>query len=179
MGSCLSELIRVIEELHLDRYDEVQMVYGMARTGRLSESQARATLVGMQDLIDQQLRSPNLLARPPDEDQLYADGRPEVEIGTIENGLRFGLRISDPPRHVLSVGATRSGKTTGIRKLIQQIDRWNRDRERPVSIMVMDPKGGDYADLPGLGKHWRHCGQRLRMEAACLVCGACGYSKCG
>jgi hypothetical protein len=156
MGQFRDQLIEVIRYYHLDRFAEAQPILARVNHGPLSEFQAKVLLFQLSPLIKRQIDSPNFLHAPPDEEQLYAGGRPEIELGTTENGLRFGLRISDRPRHVLSVGSTRSGKTTGVRKLILGIDQWSRERGRPVSLFVMDPKGGDYADLTGLGNHWRH-----------------------
>lgn len=127
MGRFTRQLHDVIRQYHLDRFPEVAAILWLILYGRISEFQAKAYLLWLRPRIEQQIACPNLLHPPPDEQQLNANGPPDIELGQLENGLRFGVRIKDRPRHMLFAGATGSGKTTGIRKLIMMIDGLNHE----------------------------------------------------
>jgi hypothetical protein len=127
-----------------------------AENGFLSELQCLGLLQQLQEPIRAQEIRPNRLPEPPGEDVLYADGRPDIELGTLADtdGLRFGVRFPDRPRHKLIIGTTGSGKTTLMRRLIQEIYRLCRERGIRVSMIVFDRKASEYADLVGLGPEW-------------------------
>lgn len=127
-GGYISKLLRVLDEYALcDQYPELAQYQMLAEMGTLSESAAKAILIQLQEVIEYQKDFPNLLHRPPTEEQLYADGRPDVEIGELTEGeqLRFGIKFFDRPRHILAAGATGSGKTTFFRTLILAVNKLN------------------------------------------------------
>ena len=80
-------LLAVIERYALcDRYPEIVSYRMLAEMGKLSQSAATQLLFQLQDVIDELEDFPNPLHRPPNEDQLYADGKPDIEVGTLIEG---------------------------------------------------------------------------------------------
>lgn len=134
MGQSLDTLLDAIAKYNLDRFEEGEQILQLAELGRVSEHQARAYLIHLEDLIQQQIDFPNVLHRPPDPDELHADGSPDILLGEIENGTEFGLRIVDRPRHVLCAGTTGSGKTTCIRNIILRIEELNRESQQETNL---------------------------------------------
>jgi hypothetical protein len=104
----------------------------LAEAGMLPPGIAKCLLIRHHEQFERQKDFPNLLHRPPTHEQLYADGKPDVEVGSLIEGeqLRFGIRLCDKPRHVLAAGATGGGKTTLIRNLILGIEALNERNER-------------------------------------------------
>lgn len=139
-----------------ERSAEVANVLAAAESGVLSELQCIGYLQQLQPLVREQETRPNLLPEPPDEEQLYADGRFPLEFGTLEGrDLRMGLYL-DPLKHVLACGQTDTGKSTLMRGLVIGLDRLAKETGRALTQIVIDPKV-DYADLPGqLGDNWQH-----------------------
>ena len=129
MGSYCHQLVHVIEKLRLDRFPEGQWVMQQIQCRPVSEDEARRYLIWLTPLINQQLQNPNLLEPPPDAQTMYAEGYPNVTVGEIESGLRFGFRLEDGPRSVFIAGDTGSGKTTLIRRIITMIEEWNHEEE--------------------------------------------------
>jgi hypothetical protein len=139
-----------------ERSAAVANVLYAAENGALSELQCLGHLQQLQALIQEQERRPNRLRAPPGEDVLYAAGRPDIELGTLADtdGLRFGVRLPGRPRHKLIIGSTGGGKTTLIRRLIQETYRVCRERRLRLSMIVVDRKASEYADLVELGPEW-------------------------
>ena len=143
-----------------DRFpDQITPIIRMAQHGMLSNSMARPFLLKIQDLIDGAKDFPNFLHRPPAEEQWYARGRPTLELGSLVEapGLRFGFDLSGG-QHGGFIGMTGSGKTVAARCLITKIHEWNQTHpESFVSIIITDPKGGDFADCKELlGSRCKH-----------------------
>jgi hypothetical protein len=150
----LIEAIRS-HKLHL-RSTAIANILSAAESGALSELQCFGHLQQLQGPILAQEIRPNTLPEPPPEDVLYADGRPDIELGTLADtdGLRFGVRCPDRPRHKLIIGATGSGKSTLQRHLIQQYYQLCRERGLHISMIVADRKASEYAGLVELGPEW-------------------------
>ena len=133
-GYYVNQLLRIIEGYRLEdrRPDEISPIVLMAQHGMLSEGMAKAHLVQIQPLVDEIDDHPNFLHRPPTEEQLYAEGRPDIEIGNVAEGEmpRCGLRIRNRIPHVLAAGAPGSGKTTLARVIIQQVEDLNVQEEQ-------------------------------------------------
>jgi len=89
------------------------------------------------------------LWRPPDEDELNAEGRPDIELGSLKEGdqQRFGIKFKNRPRNVLLVGSAGIGKTVTGKSICINIDKSNQDNsDNPTLLIVIDPKK-DYTDL--------------------------------
>lgn len=112
-----------------DRYPELAPYQMLAEMGQLSQSAAAQLLFQLQGVIDELEDFPNELHRPPTQDQLYADGKPDIEVGTLIEGdeLRFGIRLRGRVPHILAAGAAGSGKTTLLRVMIIAIEKMNED----------------------------------------------------
>lgn len=134
MSDYVSILLGVLAEYNLcDRHPELATYQMLAQVGQLSQSTARAVLMQIQDVLEHYKDFPCHLHRPPTEDQLYVQGKPDIEVGTLVEGdqLRYGLRFLDRPRHVLAVGATGGGKTTLFRRMMIAVEALNDEREQP------------------------------------------------
>jgi len=117
----IQTLLTVFANYDLIRqYPELIPYQQLAATGKLSEGMAKAILVQLQPVIDNAIDFPNFLHRDPTEQQLYAKGKYDVEVGHLvgDPKIRIGLRLLDKPHHVLAIGATGSGKSTLIRRII-------------------------------------------------------------
>ena len=122
-------LLEVMQAYALcDRHPDLAQYEMMAQLGQLSQNMAKVILYQLQDVIQESEDFPNFLHRPPSEEQINEEGKPDIEIGNLIEGeqLRFGLRILDRPRHVICAGSTGSGKTTSIRKIILAIHELNK-----------------------------------------------------
>ncbi|HML74403.1 MAG TPA: DUF87 domain-containing protein [Anaerohalosphaeraceae bacterium] len=142
-------LLHVINRYNLTvQYPELAVYQVQATSGKLSEGMAKAILVQLQSIIDHAIDFPNYLHRDPTEQQLYAKGKYDIEIGSLVNDplIRIGLRYQDKPRHVLSVGATGAGKSTLIRRIIIEVEKANNHIHKRTSQIIFDRKG-DYGDL--------------------------------
>lgn len=128
-GHYVNQLLQVIEAYRLeDRHpEEIEPIVLAAQHGMLSDAMAKGYLMSIQQMLDDSDDHPNFLHRPPAEEQLYSEGRPNIEIGNLLEGerQRFGLRIRNRTPHVLAAGATGGGKTTLLRAIIHQVEALN------------------------------------------------------
>ena len=133
-GYYVNQLLQLIGDYRLeDRHpNEISPIVLMAQHGILSEGMAKAYLMMIQPLVDATDPHPNFLPRPPTEGELYAEGRPDIEVGNVAEGEmpRCGLRIRNRIPHVLAAGAPGSGKTTLARVIIQQVEDLNVQEEQ-------------------------------------------------
>jgi len=128
MPNYISMLLNLFEEYSLcDRHPELATYQMLAQMGQLSQNVARGILIQIQDLVEHYKDFPCHLHRSPTREQLYADGMPDVEVGTLaeDEQLRYGIKCLDRPRHILAAGATGSGKTTLFRTLILAVESLN------------------------------------------------------
>jgi hypothetical protein len=92
----------------------------------------------------------NYLPRPPYEWELYTEGRPDIELGSLleaEPSMRFGIRFKERPRNVLILGGAGGGKTVTGRSICIGIDQLNQQNPHKITILIIiDPKP-DYLDL--------------------------------
>ena len=153
------QLVALIERYRFLRvYPELTHVVWDAVEGRLSDADADHYLAFLQERAAALDLVPTHLLEVPEEEELYADGPPDITLGTLQDdhNLRFGLRLLDRPRSVILAGDVGSGKSTAIRRIILEADALGQARGRPISIIVFDRKSSEYSDLPGrLGRHWR------------------------
>ena len=133
MGKLSAQLYHLIKSYALaDRNPEFAQLELMLQRGLISEGMAKAFLYRVQDSIDEQIDFPCPLHRAPTAEQLYAEGKPDVEIGSLAEGdqLRYGIRLLDRPRHILAAGPSGVGKTTLFRVLIAGVERLNEEIEK-------------------------------------------------
>lgn len=152
------ELMEKIELYRLDQRDPYwEDMRSLAEHGTLSEQMCKGLLYQLEPLIKNQKDFPNLLHRVPDETELHADGKPDIELGHLveKPELRFGLRLSDRVRNVVLAGSAGSGKTVTIRNICFKIHEYNQlHPEKRITIVILDPKQ-DYTDLRDkLGEEW-------------------------
>ncbi len=71
----------------------------------------------------------------------------------------LGMSVSGA-LNALFGGRTGSGKTTAMRVTGRDVLRWNEEHpDRWITLIILDRKGGDYADLPQVaGQTWLHLG---------------------
>ena len=117
----------------------------------LSDDTARGYLLQIEDLVQDAIDHPRPLHRPPSRDELYANGPPDIEVGTLVHApdVRFGLRFRDSPRGVLITGNSGSGKTTLERVIITEADKFSYSHPDEHVSMIMLPTKGDVTDLHG------------------------------
>lgn len=130
--SYVQVLLLLFNDLPLcQRHPELIPYYQMAMSGTLTEGMAKVLLVQLQGEVNKEIDFPNFLHRiPTDEQQLYADGMPDVEVGCLAENpkIRIGLRFLDRPRHVLCSGSTGGGKSNLIRRIILGVEALNAEK---------------------------------------------------
>ena len=150
MGRFVSQLISIITRylLHF-RFPRWKEDLFMAEEGFYSEDFCQMLLPEARDDANWVEDNGIFLWRPPDEDELNAEGRPDIELGSLKEGdqQRFGIRFKNRPRNVLLVGSAGIGKTVTGKSICINIDRSNQDNsDNPTLLIVIDPKK-DYTDL--------------------------------
>jgi len=91
----------------------------------------------------------NFLWQPPTKDELYAEGKPDIELGNLSEGdqQRFGIRFRDRPRNILIIGGAGGGKSVTCRVICIRVDEVNQlYSDKPIILIIIDPKP-DYLDL--------------------------------
>jgi len=157
-GHYIAKLLEMIAYYRLaDRHpDEIDHIVLMAENNMLSDAIAKAQLQRIRPWIEDQKLCWNGLPPAPTPDKL---GEFDVLLGELieRPGTRAGIRFLDKPRHILISGATGSAKSSLLRRLIIEIDKIHIKTGKPISILVLDPKG-DFVDIPErLGRRrWRH-----------------------
>jgi hypothetical protein len=84
--------------------------------------------------------SVNALHRPPTAEQLYANGPPDIEIGTLVDApdVRFGIRYLDRPRAILIAGSAGSGKTNLCLNIIEKThELGQREPAKRISVLIL------------------------------------------
>jgi chromosomal replication initiation ATPase DnaA len=129
-GYYIHQLLQTIDAYGLeDRYPkEISPIVLMAQNGMLSDAMAKAQFQKIQPLLDEIEDYPNFLHRPPTEEQLNEEGKPDIEIGNLIEGKqqRFGIRLrrgSVPC--ILAAGTRGGGKSNLIRAIIHQVEALN------------------------------------------------------
>lgn len=131
MDADTSRLYHLIKQWRLDwrHPKELKRVVKRIEKGRMQPHQAKRWLRKIQPWIEDQERCFNPFPPAPEQEEL---GRIDIEVGRlIENpDVRVGIKILDMPKSVIAAGATGSGKSNLIRKLIYGIDALNRAYDR-------------------------------------------------
>lgn len=165
MSRFITELVKKIQHYRLDDKTPAQtktstdwrQILMMAEYGMLSEKMARIYLHTIETDIDFLEDFPDFLHRLPSPEQLYSKGRAHVRLGAVvdDKELEFGIRF-DGPLFILCAGLTGFGKTTAIRVLLKGLYEYNlRNPNKKTVAIVLDRKGGDFADLPTTFG-WKH-----------------------
>jgi len=182
MAGYVVQFLRLVGEhpYLIDRCPELAQYVAMAQYGRMSEGMAKSMLFQLEEAIDLSTDYPCFLHRAPREDQLLANGKPEIEFLTLQEGegeLRCGIRLADRPRHMLVAGSTGSGKTTALRNVITRVHEMNSregDERQKTSVLVLQIKPTDFTDLGRLlGPAWLifsvHAGMKLGLNGPDVV----------
>jgi hypothetical protein len=155
----VGQLMHLIRTYGLDDDPDIAPIAVAAEYGCLSEGLAQGYLIQLQERVEELEDFPDYLHRLPEPEQLYAEGRPDIEIGGVidDPTLRVGLR-TDICQDILICGNKGAGKTTAFLASIDGYERHNRENpDHPVSLIIFDRKGGDYAHLPErYGDRWLH-----------------------
>ena len=159
MGPYVSQLLKLIHHYGLDdRDDKFKRLRRLCEWGEISEDMAEVQIHALQEEFDEAERKPNYLHRTPEFEELHTNRAPDVVLGKLveKEEVPFGMSF-DEPFHAEFVGTTHSGKTVGMRRLVTMIEQANRDRDRPISVIVLDRKGYDYGDIRSkYPERWLH-----------------------
>ena len=108
--------------------EELARVVKRIEKGRLRPEQARRWLKKIKPWVEEQERCFNPLRPAPDQSQL---GNMDVQLGKLierkDVTVRYGLRVRQPGKSIMACGTTGSGKSTVLRRLVNELDRINRD----------------------------------------------------
>ena len=145
MGVFTSQLINIIKRYHLDfRFPRWKEDLYMAENGFYSEEFCQMLLQEARDDADWVEDNGVFLWRPPDESELYKEGRPDIELGNLIEAvppLRCGVDFKSRPKNVLLVGSAGSGKTVSGKSICLNIDKANQlDPDNPTLLIIIDPK---------------------------------------
>jgi len=152
MGRYTNELINIIKRYRLDfRSTRWKQHLFMAENGLYSESVCKMLLYQARHDAKEVEDKGNFLWRPPDESELYAEGIPDIELGTLIEAdplLRCGIRFKDRPRNLLVIGGAGGGKSVLCRKICVEVDLLNylHPNKKPTFLIIIDPKP-DYLDF--------------------------------
>lgn len=175
MTHFINQLIQRINQFRLDQKMPSQLpsqidwrqILILAENEMLSDPMAKTLYAAIDQDIDFLKDYPDFLHRLPEPQQWYADGLPEIELGSLMGAedLRFGVRF-DRPIFILVSGITGYGKTAAVRVLLQAIHGYNlKHPDKKKVVIVFDRKGADYADLaPRFG--WKHFHIRHTLRLA-------------
>ena len=149
MGPMNKLLLDLIRQYQLD-YRAFQIIYlrDMVEKGKISESMAMAHLSELEPLIRATELRGNFLFRPPwFSGEWNTEPSFDVELGDLleAQGLRFGIRLRRV-KNIIIVGATGTGKTNAMRRIIQTVSEYNhRNPTHWVTMIIIDLKN-DYMD---------------------------------
>ena len=150
MGRFQSELLRIIEENHLDfRFPKWKEIKEIAELGLYPENFFEMLLPEARRDAEWLRDRGIYLYRTPTAEELYAGAEPDIELGNLMEGekQRFGIRFRDGPKNILILGAAGAGKSVCARNIFLNIDKSNLSHpQNPTLLIVIDPKI-DYLDL--------------------------------
>ncbi|MDI6451604.1 hypothetical protein [Anaerobaca lacustris] len=159
-GTHAQQLYRIIQTYRLaDRDPRYGQYLQMLERGQITDLMAQALLHQARQFVEYLRVHPNLLMKSPSQDQLNETGPPDFEFMTLEEGARcrYGIRLTDRPRHLLATGQSGAGKTSTLRAIVRGIDGMRNADGKRISMIVTDPKGGVFSDARQLmGDHWLH-----------------------
>jgi len=114
-----------------EHHPELQQYQMAAMMGGLSNDKARLLIYQLQQIIEHETDFPNLLHRPPTEQQLNQEGAPDITVGHLveDETIRVGLRLRGCVPHILAAGSTGGGKTTLFRVIMDRVETINAQEE--------------------------------------------------
>ena len=151
MGRYSDELINIIRHNRLHfRFPQWEEHLFLLEEGFYSEDFCRDVLIPEARLDAEKVRDRgNFLWRPSRSEELYADGKPDIELGNLVEGnkLRIGIRFKGRPRNCLIIAGAGGGKTVLGRLICTKVDALNQQcPNNPTLLIIIDPKP-DYLDL--------------------------------
>lgn len=154
------ELVELIQEHDLSR-DHSELIYVLrdAQRGAISNSMADFYIAHIEELLEERRRVPVHLFEIPSDDELNADGAPDVVLGHVRgcDDVPFGLRLQERARTIVVAGNAGSGKTTLVRGAIEAVCDLAKQRNRPIPMLVFDSKAREYGGMRRLlGGAWKH-----------------------
>jgi|GEM_PF-1167414 len=158
MRDDLQHLLRLIDQYGLAERDPRMAIWrSLIEQGRLTPGSAKLAALEIEAAIERQRDFPNLLHRPPTPEQFYQYGLPDIIYGRLleQMDMGFGACSNAGPDHTGVFGVSGGGKTSALRRIVRAKHERYRATGRTVSFVVLDQKGGDFADLPEqLGNDW-------------------------
>lgn len=153
-------VLALIQEHDLARaFPELVHVMIDAQRGTISKQYAEYCLAHIERLLEERGRVPLHLFEAPSDEELNADGPPDVVLGHVRDApdVPFGLCLRDQARTVIVAGNAGSGKTTSIRSAIVGVSELAKRLGRPIPMLVFDSKAAEYGGMRRLlGRPWRH-----------------------
>jgi hypothetical protein len=143
-------LLQTIRIYHLDyRFAKWRETLFLIKQGIYTDRFCEVLLPEAEQDAETIEKQGNFLGPPPEEQELYREGSPDIGLGTaLEADCRVGIRYKDRPRNILIYGSAGSGKTVTTRRIIHGIDAENtKDPDNQTLLCVTDLKG-DNRDLP-------------------------------
>jgi hypothetical protein len=168
MGEYIRQALEIIYRFNLDaRNDEVAELKALLEQGFISDSLAQVHLDWLIEMTTGPGACRLLLPPPPRPEQWESLGKPDLELGDLTEvpGARFGIQLQGA-QHTAVIGTTGCGKTFALRRIIQSAEQRNTQNPAdPISIIAVESKSGDFADIPRLyGRRWVHLSTHNNMR---------------
>jgi hypothetical protein len=169
MDRYVLELERSIKRylLHWRHPKDLNPILKMIERGRMRPHLTKLWFKKIEPWIDSQEKCFNPFPPAPDKEQL---GHFDIELGElIENpGVRIGIRVLKPGKHLIVSGTTGAGKSTILRRIVDGLNAINRGNIQFITMLILDFKG-DFVDVPKrLGKDiWYHFSAGNGLKLGC------------
>lgn len=150
MGNYRQLLLKTIDDYRLyHRDDSAIYIKRMLELGMVSEAEAQAYLFGLQQLIKEVERRRILLNRAPDLEEIYPNKMPDLIIGELQErkGIPVGFDLNDA-MHIIFVGNSGSGKTTGMYNLALAVAEYNKKHPDDfISLIIWETTKGAFLSI--------------------------------
>lgn len=153
MEPYVNMLFDAIQRYYLEQreYDLVAQIRYLSQLGKLTDGRARANLIQLAPMIEEQERRMNRLPRCPTSEEMYPHGLPALNLGHLVERLDVVLGIDPAAANAILSGIPGSGKTTLFRRFALAVHEFNqRHPDRFIRLVIFDRKGGDFADCKQL-----------------------------
>ena len=160
MGKDTHEFYRLVKAYGLEQrrqlYEQLKIPLKLYEIGQLPDSVAAYWNKKLKPYTEELEKCPIPFPLAPDQEEL---GHYDVEFGRLKENpsVRAGIILDGIPRHLAVSGATGSGKSTFLRRIIIGINDYIEKTGKTICVLVINIKG-DYRDLPDkFGKKiWDH-----------------------